>query len=184
MKKTHPEGCLKQEKKINNQLSGAMKKILFTTMLTVFIGSTAFTRELVAEGKTYSPLGDYRIEVADEPVMINGKEVTAFVISYQNTPLEVRVAVRHERNSRKYIVLSDKLSVQYVCNQDYFGVERLGAEFAKDGFSTSDENLDRNEYFHQKVITSGQGCELDNTRLIASYFPMLLKNRGEQFASR
>jgi len=161
-----------------------MKKMLFAALLTVAIGSASYSREFVAEGKTYSALGDYRIEMADNPVTLRGEEFQTFVISYQNTPLEVRVAVRKEHNCRKYIVLSDKLNIQYVCNPNYFGVERLDKKFEKEGYVTSDLYLDRNEYFHQKVLTSGQGCELDNTRLIASYFPMLIKDQVENVAVR
>jgi hypothetical protein len=153
-----------------------MKKMIFTALLIVAFGSASFSRELVAEGKTYSAMGDYKIEIADNPVTINGDVFTAFVISYQNTPLEVRVAVKKEHDCKKYIVLSEKLCVQYVCNANYFGVERLDKSYEKDGYLTSDLFLDKNEYFHQKVLTSGMGCELDNTRLIASYFPMLIKN--------
>ena len=159
-----------------------MKKILFLALLTVAFGSATLARELVTEGKTYSALGDYRIEIAEDPVIINGDEFRAFVISYQNTPLEVKVAVRKEHNCKKYIVLSDKLCVQYVCNANYFGVQRLDKAFEKEGYTTSDTFLDRNEYFHQKVLTSGQRCELDNTMLIASYFPMLIKDSGAKVA--
>jgi len=161
-----------------------MKRMLFLALLTVAFGSASFSREFVAEGKTYSALGDYRIEMADNPVTINGNEFNTFIISYQNTPLEVRVAVRKDHNCKKYIVLSDELCIQYVCNKNYFGVERLDKSFEKDGYSTSDASLDRNEYFHQKVLTSGQGCELDNTRLIAAYFPLLIKNNGENLATK
>ena len=150
--------------------------MIFAALLIVAFGSASFSRELVAEGKTYSALGDYKIEIADNPVTINGDVFSAFVISYQNTPLEVRVAIRKEHDCKKYIVLSEKLCVQYVCNANYFGVERLDKSYEKDGYVTSDLFLDKNEYFHQKVLTSGMGCELDNTRLIASYFPMLIKN--------
>jgi len=161
-----------------------MKRMLFLALLTVAFGSASFSREFVAEGKTYSALGDYRIEMADNPLTINGNEFNTFIISYQNTPLEVRVAVRKDHNCKKYIVLSDELCIQYVCNKNYFGVERLDKSFEKDGYTTSDASLDRNEYFHQKVLTSGQGYELDNTRLIAAYFPMLIKNTGENLATK
>ena len=161
-----------------------MKKMLFLALLTVAFGNASFSREFVAEGKTYSALGDYRIEIADDPITINGDVFKAFVISYQNSPLEVKVVIKKDKKCKKYIVLSDKLSVQYVCNENYFGVERLDKSFEKDGYSTSDTSLDRNEYFHQKVLTSGQGCELDNTRLIAAYFPLLIRNNGENFAAK
>jgi hypothetical protein len=152
-----------------------MKKLFFAALLTVAFSTASFTRELVAEGKTNSAFGDFKIEIADNPVTINGQEFKAFVISYKNSPLEVKVAVKKDRNCKKYIVLSEKLSVQYVCNESYFGVERLDKSFEKDGYTTSDESLNRSEYFHQKVLSTGQGSEVDNTMLIAAYFPMLIK---------
>jgi hypothetical protein len=151
-----------------------MKRMFFAAVLLTVLSVASFARELVAEGKTYTGMGDYKIEVADNPVLINGEKFKAYVISYQNSPLEVKVAIKKERGCMKYIVLSEKLSVQYVCNSNYFGVERLDKSFENGGFATTDATLNRAEYFHQKVITSGQGCELDNTMLIASYFPKLI----------
>ena len=156
--------------------------MLFAALLTVAFGSAIYAREFVAEGRTYSALGDYRIEIADNPVIINGDEFRTYVISYQNTPLEVKVAVRKEHNCRKYIVLSDKLNVQYVCNPDYFGVERLDKSFEKDGYVTSDLYLDKNEYFHQKVLTSGQGCSSTIPGLLRHLFPMLIKGQDQKVA--
>lgn len=151
-----------------------MKRIILASMLLAAMSAATFARELVAEGKTFTNAGDYKIEVADNPLIINGQEFKAYLVSYKNSPVEVKVAVMKERGCKKYVVLSDKLSVQYVCNASYFGVERLDKSFEKAGFSTSDASLNRAEYFHQKVITSGQGCELDNTMLIAAYFPKLI----------
>lgn len=75
-------------------------------------------------------------------------------------------------------MLSDKLSIQYVCNGAYFGVQRLekSSELEKAGFSMSDESLNRAEYFHQKVLASGKPDEVESTQFIASYFPLLIKN--------
>jgi len=39
--------------------------------------------------------------------------------------------------------------------------------------------MNRIEYFHQKVISSGMGEEVENAHLIASYFPMLIKGTSE-----
>lgn len=161
-----------------------MKKVFFAVILIVALSAASFGRETLAEGKTHSALGNYKIELANNPVTINGEEFKAFIISYQNSPLEVKVAIRDEGKCKKYIVLSDKLSVQYVCNANYFGVEKLDKSFEKDGYSTSDVSLNKSEYFHQKAITSGQGCELDNTSLIAAYFPRLLNNQQELVATK
>lgn len=151
-----------------------MKRVFFAVVLVVAMVTTSFSRELVAEGKTHSALGDYKIEMADNPVKINGVDHKAFVISYQNSPMEVTVVVTKGKNCKNYVVLSDKLSVQYVCNDSYFGVQLLDPSFEKDGFKTSTAALNKSEYFHQKVITAGKRGEVENTQMIAAYFPMLI----------
>ena len=152
-----------------------MKKMILTAVLVSVISFVSFGKKIVAEGRTFSALGDYKIEITDNPFQLKGEDCKAFKVSYANTPMEVTVVVCKERKCRKYIVLSDKLSVQYVCNANYFGVERLDKSLEKEGYRTSDLSLNRVEYFHQKVIGPGQMGELDATRTIAAFFPLLLK---------
>jgi len=153
-----------------------MKRMFFAALLMVAFSSALFSREFVASGKTHSALGDYKIELADNPVTINGEQLKAYVISYQNSPMEVKVVIRKDKDCKNYIVLSDKLSVQYVCNGDYFGVQKLDKSLATEGLSTSDAALNRTEYFHQKLIVPGKQDEVIATQLIAAYFPMLVKD--------
>jgi len=153
-----------------------MKRMFFTALLLVAFSIASFSREFVAEGKTHSALGNYKIEKAENAVTINGEQLKAYIISYQNSPMKVRVVIRKDNKCKNYIVLSDKLSVQYVCNGDYFGVQKLERSLEKDGFETSDETLNRNEYFHQKLIAQGIQGEVQATQLIAAYFPMLIKD--------
>ena len=160
-----------------------MKRIIFAALLLVAFSSASFSREFIVGGKTHSTLGDYKIEIADNPVTINGKEFKAFVISYQDSPLEITVVIRKEKRRKNFIVLSDKLSVQYVCYENYFGVEKLDKTLAIDGYSTNEAALNRSEYFHQKVICSGTGSEIENTQLIAAYFPMLINSNDKVLAA-
>jgi hypothetical protein len=154
-----------------------MKRIFLTGTLIIALSISSFARKFVAEGKTYSALGNYTLEIADNPITINGKELKAFVISYANSNMEVTVAFdKARKGGMKYYVLSDALSVQYVCNGSYFGIAKLDKELEKDGYRTSESALNKSEYFHQKVITRGSNCDLDNSKLIAAYFPMLLNN--------
>jgi hypothetical protein len=161
-----------------------MKRVFFAALLMVAFSTASFTREYVASGKTHSAFGDYKIEIADKPVTINGEELKAFVISYQNTPLEVKVVIRKGEKCKNYLVLSNKLSVQYVCNENYFGVQKLDKSLEIDGFTTSDASLNRSEYFHQKVIVPGKRGEIENAQLIAAYFPLLINNNEEILAER
>ncbi len=161
-----------------------MKRMISAVVLLILFCTASFAKKVVAEGKTYTALGDYKIEVADNPFMVKGEEYKAYIISYENSPMKVTVALTKDRNCKKYLVLSDKLSVQYVCNSNYFGVEKLDKEFEVDGYKTSDSALNRSAYFHQKVITPGKRNELEATQLIAAYFPLLLNNTDETIALR
>jgi hypothetical protein len=137
---------------------------------------------VVIKGNTNSAFGEYRIETADNPVTLKGQECEAYKISYQNTPMEETVLVFKDKMFRKYLVLSDKLSVQYVCNANSFGVEKIDTSFQKEGYNTSDSNLNRNEYFQQKILVPGRIGEKEAITLIASYFPLLLNTNQSTLA--
>ena len=153
-----------------------MKRMFFAALLIVAFSSASFSKEFVAGGKTYSALGDYKIEVADNPVIINGEELKAYVISYQNSPMEVKVVIKKDKKCKNFIVISDKLSVMYVCNGDYFGVRKMDKSLQIAGLTTSDEALNRTEYYHQKVIVQGKQDDVEATQLIAAFFPFLIKD--------
>jgi hypothetical protein len=161
-----------------------MKRLISAAVLALIFCTASFARKVVAEGPTFTALGNYKIETADNPAFLKGEECKTYIISYANSPMEVTVAICKDRKCKKYIVLSDKLSVQYVCNENYFGVEKLDKAFEKDGFKTSDSELNRSEYYHQKVLTPGKRGEIEATQLIAAYFPLLLNNPTEAIASR
>ena len=145
-------------------------------MIAVLISAGAFARTTVAKGKTFSKVGDYKIEVAETPFILDGRELKTYVISYSNSPLKVTVAVDKDKKCSNYLVISDRLSVQYVCSDSYFGVEKVSRKYKNVGISTSDNELNRAEYFHQKVLTAGNNSVLENTKLIAAFFPALVKD--------
>lgn len=162
-----------------------MKRLITATVLILALCTVAFSqKQKLAEGKTHSALGDYRIETLDNPVVINGKELKAFTIAYENTGMKAIVAIDKTVKCKKYYVLTPSLSIQYVSNSSYFGVERLDKSLAKEGYSTTNDDLDNFEYYHQKVLCCGDNGDLENTRLIAAYFPFLLRNTEEVLAMK
>lgn len=160
-----------------------MKRLIVGALLILFISNTSFSRKFVASGKSNSGLGDYKIEIADIPVRLNGKALKTYVISYQNSPMEVIVGIRKGKNCKNYIVLSDELSVQYVCNESYFGVEKLDSDLEKEGYKTEGEALNRSEYCCQKVIALGLRKEVDNAHMIAAFFPKLINDTETVYSS-
>lgn len=161
-------------------------KRLITAAVLIFVFCTASIaqKQVVAEGQTHSALGTYKIETLDNPVKVNGKDLKAFMISYENTGMKATIAVDKTIKCKKYYVLTPVLSIQYVCNGHYFGVERLDNNLEKDGFSTTNDELDSFQYYHQKVISCGDFNDLENTKLIAAYYPFLLRNTEEVLAMK
>jgi hypothetical protein len=155
-----------------------MKRIFLTTMLIVTACLSSSATKQVAKGDTHTTFGNYLIEKAAGQVTLNGKALDAFIITYDNSDTRVTVAIEKTGKCKKYYVLSDKLSVQYVCNTQYFGIERLGKELEKEGYKTSDIFLNRQQYFHQRVLSAGNNGDLDNSKLIAAYFPLLMNNEN------
>ncbi|NLN30840.1 MAG: hypothetical protein GX158_06350 [Bacteroidales bacterium] len=153
-----------------------MKRMILFTVIILSVSTFSFaTTKVIAEGKTHSSLGDYKVVSTDNPVPLKGENCKAYVIRYENTPMEVTVIVCREKTGQKYLVLSDRLSVQYVNNSRYFGVELLDRSFGKEGYITDISEINRKEYFHQKVLGPGQMSEVDAAMTIAAFFPFLLR---------
>lgn len=161
-----------------------MKRLIFSAVLAIAFCTASFAAKVVAKGPTFTALGDYVIETAANPATIRGDECKTFTISYENSPMSVKVAVSKSGKCTRYVVMSDKLSVQYVCNGDYFGVEKLDKALRKEGIRTSDSELNLQEYYHQKLISQTRLSEIESTKMIAAYFPLLLNNPTSAVAAK
>lgn len=155
-----------------------MKKILLSSLAIMTFCLAASAKETIAEGKTCSALGDFKIETSEKSFVISGRELETYTISYDNSDIIVTLAIDKDPKCRKYYVLSDALSVQYVCSKKSFGVAKLDKELENEGFKTIFATLNKEAFFQQKIISSGTGDDLENSKLIASYFPLLLSNKN------
>jgi hypothetical protein len=151
-----------------------MKRIMLALLLFAGIASLSFGR-VIAKGDSNTSFGKYTIEVCDQPQTLNGEEMKCYLITYESSPVTVKVFVDKEKKCKNYVVVTDGLSVMYTCDGEYFGVNKVDPKFKGEGIMTDDSLLDRGNYFHQKVIARGITEEFDATRLIASYYPALIK---------
>lgn len=153
--------------------------MILTTLFIILISSVSFATKLVVEGKTPTALGNFRVETAEQPLVVNGIALDTYVISYDKSDIKVRVAVEKENRCDRYITVSDELSVLYVCNKTYFGIEILGKKYSGEDWNTGNGDMNRSAYFHQKVLSQGENDKLTCISLIASYFPdLLVTNQG------
>jgi len=150
-----------------------MKRIIFSLFLLLGITTLSFGR-IIAEGESCSSLGRFTVQASDEPMTISGDGLQTYLISYENSPMVLKVIVDREKKCKNYIVVSDKLSIMYTCNGDYMGVKLLDGKYKELGFVTDVNALDKSDYFHQKQLSRGVISEVEAFKLIAVFFPSLV----------
>ncbi|HDZ40127.1 MAG TPA: hypothetical protein ENH59_00375 [Bacteroidetes bacterium] len=165
-----------------------MKRILSLTVAAFVLLSFSSASDIklpVAQGKTNSALGIYTIDKAGKFEMIKGDALRAYEIRYENSPDTVMVAVDDSKKGlTRYLVISDNLVIEYIAGPEYFGVRIIDDRFAKEGFSTPQQNLDVQEYYHQKLITGKPLTETEHLCLISVYFPKLIKDYHRIYATK
>ena len=154
-----------------------MKRITLIALLLITVSMVSMGNNIVAKGQSNTAFGDYKIEKLDDHMVLNGKELDQYMITYEKTNIKVMVVIDKQKKCKKYYVLTDKLPVQYECNGTYFGIKKLDKDLSAKGFTTSLDNLNREEFYHQKVLTKETTATLDHLHLIASYYPGLFKEK-------
>jgi hypothetical protein len=153
-----------------------MKKVVVVFLLTIILIPSGIAGKLISSGHSFTKFGKYKIEIAESPFILNGKELKTYLITYENAGFTLQVTAEKSGDEIIFLALSDALSVQYVSHQTYFGVEKIDQKYVGSALKTADTSLNRNEFFHQKVLTSWEVSELEKISLIAAYYPALLNN--------
>lgn len=153
-----------------------MKKVVVVLLLTIILIPSGIAGKFTSDGDSFTKLGKYKIEIAESPFILNGKELKTYLITYENAGFTLLVAADKSGDEIKFLTISEALSVQYVSHMTYFGVEKIDQKYVVSALKTSDTFLNRYEYFRQKAIISWEVTELGKIKLIASYYPALLNN--------
>ena len=154
-----------------------MKRILLATVLMLTVCIAFIGHPVVSSGQSNSSFGDFKIAALDDHMMLNGKQLDKYLITYENSDLKVVVAVDNQKKCRKFYVLTDQLPVQYECNGNYFGIKKMDKDLLHLGYQTSMENLNKSEFFHQRVLTSQKTVMFEQLSLIASFYPGLFNEK-------
>jgi hypothetical protein len=161
-----------------------MKKLVLVLLLTTTLIPFGIAEEFVSSCDSFTKLGKYKIEIAEKPFILNGKELKTYLIRYENGGFTLLIAADKLRDEIKYLTISDALSVQYVSHKTYFGVEKIEQKYSAYALETSETVLNKYEYFRQKAITSWDVTELEKIKLIAAFYPALLKNIDNILAAK
>ncbi len=154
-----------------------MKKFFLTTVLVLLVSMLTMGNRIVARGSSNSAFGEYKIEKMEDHMIFKGIELDKYLITYENTDLKVVVVLDKQLKCKKYYVLTDQAPVQYECNGLFFGIKKLDNDLQSVGYTTCLDNLNREVYYHQKVIGSGTTETVDQLQLIAAFYPEFFKDK-------
>jgi hypothetical protein len=154
-----------------------MKKIFLSAVLIFSVFMVSNGNPVVSTGQSNSAFGDYQIIALTDHLVLNGRELDKYLISYEKPEMKLIVAVDKQKNCRKYYVLSGLLPVEYDCNGSYFGIKKLEQELVDKGFVADLNNLNKQEFYRQRILTDEHLGTVDQLNLIASYYPGLLNEK-------
>ncbi len=142
--------------------------------MILLVSMFATGNTIVAKGSSNSAFGNYKIELLEDHMMLQGKELDKYLISYEKSDMKVVVVLDKQKKCKKYYVLTDQAPIQYECNGVYFGIKKLDGALLSSGYATSMEKLNKQVYYHQRVLASGTTEILAHLELIAAYYPELV----------
>jgi hypothetical protein len=153
------------------------QRIFLSAVLILSLLMVSSVNPLVIRGQSNSAFGDYQITALTDQPVLNGRELDKYLISYEKPEMKLIVAVDRQKKCRKYYVLSGLLPVEDNCNGSLFGIKKLGQELVDKGFDTDLTNLNKQEYYRQRILTDEHLGTVDQLNLIASYYPGLLNEK-------
>ncbi|MCF8347141.1 MAG: hypothetical protein K9G38_08010 [Bacteroidales bacterium] len=145
----------------------AVAVMLMITSLSLFAKSDK--DPVYAEGTTISPAGDYVVTTTDEVYYFQGKVYEVFDVSYEDSFMDMKIAVNSDDDCKSYIAYSDNFTVFYRCDEGGFGVRRIL-------FTNSEtrEGFDSEKYNEQIVLKNQQRIfKKKAIELIASNLPTM-----------
>ena len=154
-----------------------MKKIFISAVITLTVFMVSDWNPLVSKGQSNSASGDYQITKITDHLVLNGRELDQYLISYKKPEMKLIIGVDKQKKCGKYYVLSGLFPVEYDCSDSLFGIKKLEQELVDKGFVTDLNSLDKQEFYRQRILTEEHLGTVDQLNLIASYYPGLLNEK-------
>lgn len=147
------------------------KLIVLSGFLCLVIFAQASEKRLL-KGNTFTDMGQYEVLKQNEQP---GKDVTLYLIRYENSEEEFVVQVCKGDDCKNYVVYGNNVELQYKANKyDVFGLTKTEKQFRKLDKKEAAKRVDREQYYRQKVISKTPKTETEYLGLIACYLPQVV----------
>ncbi len=155
-------------------------KFYFLMVLFLAVGITVSAKVKdgqVVSGNSMTELGTYSVVKAEVPMVVNEQALETYDLVYENASKPVKIGVINEKKCTTFLVRTDEVEVQYVCEKDVFGVRKIDKKYRELEEKSSDSKMDRINYLSQRVITQKPKNQNELLGLIACYFPVLVEKQ-------
>lgn len=150
-----------------------LRKIMTTVVVLCAFLTLAFadgeSTDVFVSGTSNSDAGEFVVRATDEPFAYQGRVYEVYRVYYDNTGMNMKIAVNTEGKCNSFIAYNGEFMLFYACNKDGFGVRRVmfSNPWASDAFSAE-------EFQVQTVLLKKRRIDKkDAVGLIASFMPML-----------
>lgn len=151
---------------------------LLVILLAMGMSSTARVKNgQVLSGDSQTDLGKYSIVESEVPMVANDQVLDTYDLVYENASNPVKIGVISEKKCTTFLVRSNEIEVQYVCQKGIFGVKKMDKQYRELTAATADSKLDKVNYYAQRVISQNPKTEKELLGLIACYFPVLVEKQ-------
>ncbi len=161
---------------IFNAMKTTVRFITKTTAVAVMLMITSLSllaeaemEPVFAEGTTVSPAGDYVVNTTDEVYYFQGKEYEVYDVTYEDSFMDMKIAVNLAPDCKSYIAYTDNFTVFYSCDENGFGVRKIlfSNNKTREGFDTAKYN-DQVVLKKRQILSKKKAIEL-----IASNLPSM-----------
>lgn len=155
-------------------------KFYYLVVLLLAIGMSSMARVKDGQalsGNSHTDLGKYSIVKSKVPMVVNDQVLDTYELVYENAAKPVQIGIVNEKKCTTFLVRSDEIEVQYMCQKGVFGVKKMDKKYRQLDENRSDSKMDRVNYLSQRVITKNSKTEKELLGLIACYFPVLVEKQ-------
>lgn len=125
-------------------------------------------------GNSLTKFGSYTIVNSNSKMVLGNKVVKAYDLNYEDINSTIQIGVLEQKDCTSFVVRSDEFEIMYVCKKDVFGVKKTEKEFRTLPPEATDQKLNKESYYSQRIITNKRKTEEELLGLIACYFPNLV----------
>lgn len=146
-------------------------------MISLFTVAAKEKETSLINGQSLTELGQYSIRLSHETLKFGDEALKTYELTYANSNSPVLIGVKKTKNCMSFIVHTDKIEVEYVCNKHVFGVKRIEQAYQTIPTDAINKMMDNADFYTQRVISQYPKTEEELLGLIACYFPSLVQDQ-------